>query len=123
MRILILPLTVLAFAATDARAQLVPGPGKAQAAPSISIKSCEVVARRDATKKKDCAEVAARLCGPAGFCELPIGMMLTDGNDLDPGNIKLVRVSYMCGERPGRTVGPYDQNDHATITLTCKAPG
>ena len=55
-----------------------------------------------------------------GSCELPIGLVLSDGRDIDGNSAtwEKVRVTFRCGQIK-RVNGPHDQNDHASALLAC----
>ena len=92
----------------------------AEPAAGIDITACSVYSDRDKSLRQDCVDEARKLCAGQYFCELPIGLNLTGGRDLD-GNEntwELVRVDYSCAGKP-HINGPHHQNDHATMTLSC----
>ena len=86
----------------------------------IQITQCTVYSERDKSIRYDCTEPAAKACSGLNFCELPIGMNLTDGKDLDNNKKtwELVKVDYSCSGKPSYN-GPHYQNDHATMSLSC----
>lgn len=98
---------------------LLAAPALAQQASPLSIAECTVISQRDPARKTDCRATAAAACKDPKLCELVIGLQLTGGTDLHPGERKDVRVRYTCGERVSMKVGPYDQSDHASMTLAC----
>ena len=90
----------------------------------VQITSCVVVSTRSPEKTYDCtteARKAADVCKPTDECEIPIGLNLTSGKDVDPGSGflgKRVTITYTCGG--GRQQGgPYHQDDHATLVMDC----
>ena len=93
----------------------------AEAAPGLEITSCTVFSEQDESLAHDCASEARKLCPGPGTCELPIGLNLTEGKDLDnnPDTWELVRVEFSCRD-VARINGPHYQNDHATMTLACQ---
>lgn len=99
-----------------------PAPPAPPVAALIEILDCVVYSAADKTKRHDCTAKARELCrGAAGICELPIGLALTAGRDLD-GDRKTwekVRINFRCGQTQ-RVHGPHDQNDHATALLECR---
>lgn len=103
----------------DSTAKVVP-----ETAARIRLISCVVTSARDAGPRYDCmsearSELAA--CNNATFCEIPIGVNLTNGKDIDPGTGflgKRVTIAYSCGTYSMQG-GPYEQDDHATVVLDC----
>lgn len=96
----------------------------AQADPAttgIHITLCSVYSEQAYALQSDCTDQAAHLCSGLDFCELPIGLNLTDGKDIDNNEAswELVRVEYACAGKP-RFNGPHYQNDHATMSLFCR---
>jgi len=89
-------------------------------APTIEITECVVYSPLDQTMRFDCSAKARTLCGAGAHCEISIGLALTDGRELDgnPKNWKKVRIRYRCGQAL-HTSGPFDQDDHATMVLSC----
>ena len=89
----------------------------------LSITGCSVFSDRDKNLRHDCTAKAKSLCSSAApnRCELPIGLALTDGRDLDgdPNTWEKVVVRYRCGTAD-RVNGPHDQNDHASMVLECR---
>ena len=128
LRIISLALTVLATCVTAALAGAPAASAQTSAqptpqAPSVSITECTVFSESDANIRHDCTAVAKGLCAKAAAnrCELPIGLVLTDGRDLD-GNAdtwEKVLVRYRCGSAD-RINGPHHQNDHASMILECR---
>lgn len=107
---------VAAAIADDLGAQQPPAEG------GLEITECLVYSETDDAKRHDCTTKARELCKSIGRgnCELPIGLVLTGGNDID-GNRdtwEKVRVRFRCG-RVERVNGPHHQNDHATMILAC----
>lgn len=86
----------------------------------MTITECVVYSKTDKTLTYNCTPAASKVCNGLGKCELPIGLALSGGKDLDnnPDNWKKVRVRYKCGGKEF-TRGPHDQNDHASMILTC----
>ena len=95
--------------------------GGAASGTRIRISACSVYSTRDESRKVDCTAVAAKACDGQAICDLPIGVNLTDGRDIDSRSFKKAKVTYVCGQLV-RTRGPYPQNDNATLTLTCTGP-
>jgi hypothetical protein len=93
-----------------------------RAAPAkLEITECLVYSPTDETRRHDCTAKARELCsGGTGSCELPIGLVLSDGRDLDGNSAtwEKVRVTFRCGQIK-RVNGPHDQNDHASALLAC----
>lgn len=87
---------------------------------AIEITGCAVWSELRGGIRHDCMDEARTICEGKGFCELPIGLNLTAGRDLDndPDTWELVRVDYRCGAK-ALINGPHHQNDHATMTLAC----
>lgn len=94
----------------------------AQEAPQgLEITSCTVFFEQDKNLTHDCGGEARKICAGPGTCELPIGLNLTQGKDLDgnPDTWELVTVKFSC-RGTARMNGPHYQNDHATMTLACQ---
>jgi hypothetical protein len=94
-------------------------------APPVKVISCLVYSTVDAQIKYDCTAVASGSCNGKSVCKLPIGYNLTAGKDIDAkGGFlgKMVKVTYACGGVSGQ-VGPYQQDNHATLDLTCGGAG
>jgi hypothetical protein len=91
-----------------------------QATLELQITQCAVYSELDKSVQSDCADEARKVCAGLESCELPIGMNLTDGTDIDNNSKswELVKVEYSCGGKT-RINGPHYQNDHATMTLSC----
>jgi hypothetical protein len=106
-------LLLLLNAVTPAAIAQQPGGG-------VRIEKCAVYSELDKSKVFDCAENARAACPEAAICELPIGMNLTNGRDLDDNEQtwELVKVEFSCGTRI-KFNGPHYQNNHATMTLAC----
>lgn len=92
----------------------------------IKVATCSVSSVRDKSIRFDCTPKAAEACDGKAKCELPIGVNLTDGRDIDPvGPLsvrrlgKVVAVTYKCGSTTARR-GPYHQSDNATLLLDCQ---
>jgi hypothetical protein len=51
---------------------------------SIKVTACVVSSVRDKSIHQDCTSKASKLCDGTQYCELPIGVNLTDGRDIDP---------------------------------------
>jgi hypothetical protein len=99
----------------------------AQAAPQqpvravvIEIVECVVYPEDQPTRSVDCAAKARTVCNGATQCELPIGLALTDGRQIDSNarTWKKVRVRYRC-DKAEHVNGPHTQDDHATMLLAC----
>lgn len=92
-----------------------------EAAKGLEITSCTVFSEQDKSISLDCASEARKSCAGPGTCELPIGLNLTAGKDLDgnPETWELVSVEFSCNG-VARINGPHYQNDHATMTLACR---
>jgi len=97
--------------------------------PSIKITECVVFSVRDHSIQQDCTAVAAKLCDGLHKCELPIGLSLTGGRDIDPVGTpstrrmtKAVNVVYQCGGSSQKR-GPNLQDENATLTLRCSSGG
>ena len=88
--------------------------------PIVEITRCAVWSEQQEGMRHDCSEEARKICSGRAFCELPIGLNLTGGRDLDsdPDTWELVRVDYSCAGK-AHINGPHHQNDHATMTLSC----
>ena len=108
------PLALSIFAATQVCYAADPAAG-------LEITSCKVFSERDEKLVQDCAAVARKSCPGPGTCELPIGMNLTGGKDIDanPETWELVKVEFSC-KGIAHLNGPHYQNDHATMTLACQ---
>ena len=91
---------------------------------NIQITSCVVNTVKHAGGAYDCmaeAKKALGTCSEAQACEIPIGLNLTSGRDLDPGSGflgKRVTILYVCGSEHMQA-GPYEQDDHASLVLDC----
>jgi hypothetical protein len=101
------------------RAQSAPQPPSQ--APVIEIVDCVVYPEGEPSRTVDCAAKARPVCNGAASCELPIGLALTDGQqiDHDARTWKKVRVRYRC-EKVEHINGPHNQDDHATMLLGCR---
>jgi hypothetical protein len=88
--------------------------------PTIEIAECVVYREGMRTQSVDCTEKVRAACNGLVRCELPIGLGLTDGRqvDGDARTWKKVRVRYRCGKIE-HVNGPHNQNDHATMLLGC----
>ena len=90
----------------------------------IQITSCVVVSVKSSSNKYDCIEEAKKALGTCSepmSCEIPIGLNLTSGRDIEPSGgflSKMVTIMYMCGSAPMQG-GPYQQDDHASLVLDC----
>jgi hypothetical protein len=104
-------------AARAAETGSVPAP---QAA-TPEITACVVYSETDKSKQRDCLSQARASCAAkAATCELPIGLGLTNNEQLD-GNAKSwkkVLVHYRCNQTE-RINGPHIQDDHATMIISC----
>lgn len=92
---------------------------------SIKVTSCVVFSVRDNSIRQDCTSKASTLCDGSQYCELPIGLNLTDGRDIDPVGVPMVRrlgknvdVEFQCGKTTEKR-GPNPQNNNATLILSC----
>lgn len=92
---------------------------------NIKVTSCVVSSVRDKWIHHDCTGEASKSCDGTPRCELPIGLNLTDGRDIDPVGVPMVRrlgkvvtVEFQCGDTTERR-GPNPQNDNATLLLAC----
>jgi len=91
---------------------------------NIQITSCVVNSVKHPGNTYDCmaeAKKALGACSEAQACEIPIGLNLTSGKDLDPGSGflgKRVTILYVCGTEHMQG-GPYEQDDHASLVLDC----
>ena len=92
---------------------------------SIKVTSCVVSSVRDKSIHQDCTSKASSVCDGSQYCELPIGFNLTDGRDIDPVGVPMVRrlgkvvdVKFQCGKTT-ETRGPNPQNNNATLILSC----
>lgn len=96
--------------------------GGEQGAAGLQITECSVYSEAEPSRSFDCTAKVQELCGQAQSqqCELPIGLSLTGGRDIDGdnGTWEKVRVRYKCGGAE-RINGPHHQNDHASIILSC----
>jgi hypothetical protein len=90
-------------------------------APTPEITACVVYSETDRSKQRDCLSQARASCvARAATCELPIGLGLTNNEQLD-GNAKSwkkVLVHYRCNQTE-RVNGPHIQDDHATMIISC----
>jgi len=97
------------------------GPGGPSQAATPEITACVVYSDTDKSKQRDClAQARASCSGKASTCELPIGLGLTNNEQLD-GNAKSwkkVLVHYRCNQTE-RVNGPHIQDDHATMIISC----
>jgi hypothetical protein len=91
----------------------------------IKVTSCVVFSVRDKSIRHDCTSKASSLCDGSQYCELPIGFNLTDGRDIDPVGVPMVRrlgknvdVEFQCGKTTEKR-GPNPQNNNATLILSC----
>jgi hypothetical protein len=113
---LVIGLLLALFATAQAQQPAVPPTLK------VEVLECLVYSSVDASKRHDCTAKAREVCNGVGAtCELPIGLALSDGKDLD-GNAKTwekVRVTFQCGPLK-RVSGPHDQNEHAVAVLACR---
>lgn len=93
-----------------------------QNAPTLQVTQCTVYSEHDLSRTFDCTVKAREVCGksPVPHCELPIGLSLSGGRDIDgnQGTWEKVRVRYKCGSAE-RINGPHHQNDHASMVLSC----
>jgi hypothetical protein len=110
------------IASVSAQDAFVLGPKNA---PPIKISSCVVYSLRDKSIRQDCTTKAASVCDGSHWCELPIGFNLTDGKDIDPVGVPMVRrlgkvvnVEFRCGASLEKR-GPNPQNNNATLILSC----
>ena len=89
--------------------------------PVIEIVECVVYPEGAPSKTVDCAAKARAACNGVARCELPIGLSLTDGEqiDHDPKTWKKVRLRYRC-EKVEHINGPHNQDDHATMLIGCR---
>lgn len=90
-------------------------------AAGLEITECVVYRDFEAARRHDCTAKAKELCSnSARSCELPIGLALSGGRDIDgnPQTWEKVRVRYRCGGQQ-RINGPHHQNDHASMILSC----
>ncbi len=87
---------------------------------SVKVERCAVYTEQDQDRTFDCTDIARQACPEESVCELPIGMNLTRGQDLDANEKtwELVKVEYSCGAK-FKFNGPHYQNNHATMTLSC----
>jgi len=90
-------------------------------AAGLEISSCAVFSEHNEKLVHDCLTEARKSCPGPGTCELPIGMNLTAGKDIDanPETWELVKVTFTC-KGIAHLNGPHYQNDHATMTLACQ---
>jgi len=91
----------------------------------IKVTSCIVSSVRDKSIQQDCTSEASKACDGMPRCELPIGLNLTDGKDIDPVGVpmarrlgKVVIVEFACGKAIEKR-GPNPQNNNATLILAC----
>lgn len=112
----------VAVASVHAQDAFVQGPASND---TLKISSCIVASVRDKTIHQDCTSEAAKVCDGTARCELPIGLNLTDGKDIDPVGAPMVRrlgkvviVEFKCGKSAERR-GPNPQDDNATLVLAC----
>lgn len=92
---------------------------------ALQVAECSVYSEGAPSRTYDCTATAQDQCAKSQSqqCELPIGLSLTDGRDIDGNKAtwEKVRVRYRCGAEV-RTNGPHHQNDHASIILSCLGP-
>jgi hypothetical protein len=86
----------------------------------IDILDCVVYPEGKAEPTADCAGKVRTACGRTAHCSVPIGLALTDGRQIDGDarTWKKVRIHYRCGQQK-HVEGPYIQDDHATVILSC----
>ena len=110
---------VMLGGAFDLRAQS--APQGAPPSPVIEIVECVVYPEGAPSRTVDCAAKARAVCNGTAMCELPIGLSLTDGQqiDHDPKTWKKVRLRYRC-EKVEHINGPHNQDDHATMLIGCR---
>ena len=91
----------------------------------IKVTACTVASVRDKSIHQDCTGTASKVCDGNQRCELPIGLNLTDGKDIDPVGLpmtrrlgKVVIVEFQCGKTTQKR-GPNPQNNNATLILAC----
>lgn len=95
------------------------GHGGAQATVgAIDLRECVIYSAKEPAKRFDCLDRAREICNGKSLCELPIGLALSDGRDIDPRSGKKVRIRLRCGRR-ALVQGPHDQDEHATMILAC----
>ena len=96
-------------------------PPAAPPGPVIEIVECVVYPEGEPSRTVDCAAKARAACNGAAACELPIGLSLTDGQqiDHDAKTWKKVRLRYRC-EKVEHINGPHNQDDHATMLIGCR---
>jgi hypothetical protein len=92
---------------------------------NIKVTACMVSSVRDKSIHQDCTNEASKSCNGKPRCELPIGLNLTEGKDIDPVGVpsvrrlgKMVTVQFQCGKAIEKR-GPNPQNDNATLILAC----
>jgi hypothetical protein len=99
-----------------------PAPVGAQASPAKpEITGCVVYSESDRSKKRDClAQARASCAAQAATCELPIGLGLTNNEQIDGDakSWKKVLVEYRCNQAQ-LVNGPHTQDDHATMIIGC----
>jgi hypothetical protein len=89
--------------------------------PAPEIMQCVVYSDSDKSKQRDCLAQARSICvQKAPTCELPIGLGLTNNEQIDGDakSWKKVLVKYRCNQAE-RVNGPHIQDDHATMVLSC----
>ena len=113
---------VVGVATVQAQDAFVQGPETTE---TVKITSCVVASVRDKTIHHDCTSEAAKVCDRTSRCELPIGLNLTEGRDIDPVGAPMVRrlskvviVEFKCGKSAEKR-GPNPQDDNATLILAC----
>ncbi|HVW67587.1 MAG TPA: hypothetical protein VHB68_01375 [Steroidobacteraceae bacterium] len=103
-------------------AQLVPTAHSQTGAPPpvIEIQECRVYPPGNPHSGIDCTRAAKAACEGKPACEFPIGSRLSGHPDADsePFSWKKVRVRFRCGKLQ-HVSGPFDQDDHATMQLSC----
>jgi len=125
MRSLLPALAALLLGVTSAQAQVDAFVQNQGPAIKIKVTSCVVSSVRDKAIRRDCTKSVSKLCDNTTRCELPIGLNLTDGEDIDPVGVPMVRrlgkvvtVVFQCGSTTEKR-GPNLQNNNAALILAC----
>jgi hypothetical protein len=85
---------------------------------AIEVRECVVYSVQEPANRVDCLNRAREICNGKPLCELPIGLALSNGRDIDPRSGKKVKVRLSCGPHVF-VQGPHDQDDHAMMILLC----
>jgi hypothetical protein len=88
--------------------------------PTVEVEDCQVYPASSPGAGDDCPAHAKQTCAGQVTCELPIDSELGGKRKAgaDPNSWLKVRLKYKCGPVE-RVSGPFDQDDHATLILSC----